>query len=281
MKIKAYAKINLCLDVESKRDDGYHNLNMIMSPISLYDEIEITKTDKDHHEFECINGSMEFDETNTIVRALTIMTKEYCIQDKFSIKLTKHIPMQAGLAGGSSDAAAIIQAISKMYQLPITSSKQIEIGKQIGADVPFCLFQSCAIVQGIGEKLHFFSYDKSLYLLLIKPKEGVSTKDAFQQLDLKKCDHPDVKACKRALEKGDLSSFYASAKNSLEQSAFQMVNEIKKIKEELLALGLPMVLMSGSGSCVFAISENQAEITQAYEQMKGQYDFVYQGCCLK
>lgn len=272
MEIIANAKINLCLDVVRRMENGYHEMDMIMVPIALHDTLYITKSDEDA--LICTDTTMPMDERNTIVKARNVMRKTYGIDQCFRIEVIKHIPMEAGMAGGSADAAATMKGIWKLMELPCTLEEISLLGKQIGADVPFCVINSCAFVQGIGEKVTRFDMPCTFDVLLVKPAQGVSTGKAFQNLDFTTCVHPDTQACKKALERGDRSSFYQHSGNTLEQSAFQMVPMIKQIKERLQELGFAFVLMSGSGSTVFAISENKDVLQRGYQEMKAKYPFV-------
>lgn len=271
MEIIANAKINLCLDVVGRMDNGYHEMDMIMVPLALHDTLTITKSD---HDEVCCEQAMPMDESNTIMKARNLMRKTFQITQSFRIEVIKRIPMEAGMAGGSADAAATMKGIWKLMKIPCTLEELAALGKQIGADVPFCVINECALVQGIGEKVTRFSTPCQFDVLLVKPAQGVSTGKAFQSLDFTSCVHPDTLACKKALEQGDRASFYAFSGNTLEQSAFAMVPEIRKIKERLLALGFAFVLMSGSGSTVFAISEDASILRKGYEEMKDVYPFV-------
>lgn len=272
MEIKANAKINLCLDVVHRLENGYHEMDMIMVPIALHDTLYITKSEADV--LVCENSSMPMDEHNTIIKARKLMQEVFQLQQCFRIEVVKRIPMEAGMAGGSADAAATMKGIWELMKLPCTLEELAMLGKQIGADVPFCIINACSLVRGIGEHITPFSTPCCFDVLLVKPMQGVSTKKAFQMLDFTSCVHPDTVACKKALEEGDRHSFYKYSGNTLEQSAVQLVPEIKEIKERLLALGFAFVLMSGSGSTVFAISEDKQTLQRGYETMKEYYPFV-------
>lgn len=273
MEIKAYAKINLTLDVVKKREDGYHELDMIMVPITLHDVLRVSFSEED----EIICGVHQFpnDESNTIYKAMLLMRQEYGITQHFKVEVEKNIPMQAGLAGGSANGAAMLRAIEEMCELDISQEKMLEIGKRIGADVPFCLVNTCARVQGIGEKIKPFVMACDFHILLVKPVEGVSTKEAFAGIDFASCVHPHVEITEKALIEGDYEAFITSIGNTLEQSAMQITPEIQMIKEDLEKEGFDVVLMSGSGSCVFAISKEEEKIEEAIEKLQWKYEFVH------
>jgi len=225
MKDRAFAKINLSLDVVKKRDDGYHELEMIMIPIEFYDIVEINC----HEKMEFTSNSKYLPHTtegNTVLKAIQEIKKRYQISQNFSVNVTKHIPTRAGLGGGSADAAAAIRILDKLLHLQLTLSEKIDIAKSVGADVPFCIANKSALVKGIGENLEYIDVKEKFFILLVKPKKGISTKIAFQKLDFTKCDHPNCEQIKTYLETGNYEELSLSLKNSLEQPSIAMVNEI-------------------------------------------------------
>ena len=268
----ANAKINLCLNVVQKRNDGYHELEMVMVPLALHDvltieeaaEIVITSDD----------SNMPCDSSNTIYKAIIIMKETFSISSNYKVHVKKRIPMQAGLAGGSSDAAATVRAINKLAKLNLSEERLISLAKQIGADVPFCIVNKPALVKGIGEFITPFIIKGQYHVLLVKPSRGVSTKEAFQTLDFTNTIHPNVELMRESLIIGNEDMIKDSLQNTLEQSAFELVPEIKTIKNELIEYGFEMVLMSGSGSTVFALSENEKLIESAKDVFKTRYEFV-------
>ncbi|MEG1475540.1 MAG: 4-(cytidine 5'-diphospho)-2-C-methyl-D-erythritol kinase [Longicatena sp.] len=272
MNIKAYAKINLCLNVVGKRDDGYHELEMIMVPLTLHDTITITLSNKD--EFTCSDATLPMDEHNTVVKAVSLLRSLYPIQEHFHIHVEKNIPAQAGLAGGSADGAAVLRGIRDLLKLPITLEELSLKSKQIGADVPFCVMQTSALVKGIGEKITPIHIHSDFEILLVKPNEGVSTKKAFAMLDFNACEHPDCNLVKDCLEQDRFQDLASSVSNSLEYSAFQLVPQIKALKQTLLHKGFDVVLMSGSGSSVFALTRDLTLIKETEIEMKNKGYFV-------
>ena len=223
MEIKAHAKINLCLNVVGRRDDGYHELEMVMVPLTLHDTIDIELSDKD--EYSCSDQSLPMDLSNTVVKAVELMRKTYGFKEHFKIHIQKEIPAQAGLAGGSADAAAVMKAIKELLKIDISIEELSQLGKQVGADVPFCVMETCALVKGIGEKIVPFSMPSDFYILLVKPSLGVPTGKAFSMLDFDKCDHPDCNEVIHVLKEGKLDKLASVISNSLEYSAFQIVPE--------------------------------------------------------
>lgn len=253
--MQAHAKINLSLNVVGKRNDGYHELEMVMIPLALHDDVYIELASKD--DLKCNDTSLALDDSNTITKALKLMKETYGYQNCFHIQLIKRIPMQAGLAGGSSDAAAVMKGINQLLNLHIPLEELAQLAKQIGADVPFCVMNTCAVVKGIGEKITPFDINCDFHIVLVKPKEGVPTGKAFQMLDFHTCAHPSYEDMKKACEEGNFANICKVLGNSLEDSACKLVPEITDIKNHLIQDGFDGVLMSGSGSTVFALTQNQ------------------------
>lgn len=281
MKEQAFAKINICLNVVRRREDGYHELEMIMVPIGLHDVVTIEKSEQDL--FTSSDDCIAMDGSNTVVKAVSFMRRMFSLQDCFRIHVDKKIPAQAGLAGGSADGAAVIRGIHALCDIPMPLTQLAMYSKEIGADVPFCVLQQCAIVHGIGESITPFVMHATFEVLLVKPDKGVPTKEAFETLDLSSCPHPNCEKVKRCLENDCFDQLTTCVGNSLEYSACAMVPEITLIKHELATMGLPIVLMSGSGSCVFALSQDKTLIRQAQQRMADHGYFthvceVVQGC---
>jgi len=272
MKERAYAKINLCLDVVGKREDGYHDLKMIMVPINFYDVLEMEFAPETTLELN--RDYLPINDKNTIIKAIHIMQEKYNITEEFRCRLEKHIPTRAGLAGGSADAAAAIRMINRMCNLHLTKDEMIAVGKEVGADVPFCILNRPAFVEGIGEKITTFSCSPDFYLLLIKPRKGVSTAEAFHIVDEQEGIHPDCKAMQEALESNDYDGIISSLGNSMENAAMTLVPEIRNAKQDLLELGFDGVLMSGSGSTVFGITKDVELLDRSIDILKKKRYFV-------
>ena len=272
MKERAYAKINLCLDVVGKREDGYHDLKMIMVPINFYDVLEMEFAEETTMELN--RDYLPINDKNTIIKAIHIMQEKYNIIEEFRCRLEKHIPTRAGLAGGSADAAAAIRIINRMCNLHLTKDEMIAVGKEVGADVPFCILNRPAFVEGIGEKITTFSCNPDFYLLLIKPRKGVSTAEAFHIVDEQEGIHPDYKAMQEALESNDYDGIISSLGNSMENAAMTLVPEIRNAKQDLLELGFDGVLMSGSGSTVFGITKDVELLDRSIDILKKKRYFV-------
>lgn len=274
MKIRAYAKVNLALDVVSERADGYHELAMVMSPISLHDLIIIDKINEGI-ELSANTYRVPTDERNIMYKVAALMIERYHIHGGVRMHVYKHIPSQAGLAGGSADGAAVIRAINKLYKLHLSLSEMATLGKEVGADIPFCIYNRLAVVKGIGEKLDFIkTHDFRAHLLLVKPKRGVSTKRCFNALDIPSATHPDISAMAQAIREANYDEMVSHLGNTLETPSIAMVKDIGSIKKEMLEFGFDGALMSGSGSCVFGITRNDDLFAKAMPYFRSKYPFV-------
>ncbi|MBQ9327548.1 MAG: 4-(cytidine 5'-diphospho)-2-C-methyl-D-erythritol kinase [Solobacterium sp.] len=272
MKERAFAKINLCLDVVQRREDGYHDLRMIMVPVDFYDVLEMTPADETTMS---VNRSyLPVNDKNTVIKAIHVMQERYGFHQEFACNLQKHIPTQAGLAGGSADAAAAIRMMNRMMRLNLSRSELIETAKEVGADVPFCVMNRPSLVEGIGELLTPFTCTTEFEILLVKPRMGVSTKAAFGGLNFDTLIHPDVDGMKTALESGDYEGVVSRLGNSLEDVSVNLVKAIRDVKEELDAFGFDGVLMSGSGSTVFGITKSPRLVREASDLMRANGYFV-------
>lgn len=273
MKVRAYAKVNLALDVVRKRADGYHDLEMVMAPITLHDLIYIHRIDQG---IEITSNSyrMPTDEKNIMYQVAQILIERYHINAGVKIHIYKHIPTQAGLAGGSADGAAVLRAMSQMFGLNLSLETLAEIGKEVGADIPFCIYEQMAVVRGIGEKLEFIDNEFRCHVLIVKPKKGVPTKKSFGMLDLAHAIHPDIMKMKQSIEDNDYQGVVDSLGNTLEAPSLEIVPEIAQIKKEMIELGFDGTLMSGSGSSVFGLTMNSDILEKGYEFFQNKYNFV-------
>lgn len=270
MKIRAYGKINLALDVVGKREDGYHELRMIMVPLDFFDEMDIFYSDI--MEYEANRPYIFFDENNTIVKAVNLMKSEFNIRDNYKIVLNKMIPTQAGLAGGSTDGAAIIRFFNTKYDLKLSDEKIRELCLKIGADVLFNYYSKPALVEGLGDKLTFIDIKDKYYVLLVKPKRGVSTKECYKKLDINDCEHPDVDLILNNLKEGlDIKPYL---KNSLERPAIELCKGISRAKSDLLEVGADFAMVTGSGSTVYTLDKSKARIIDLRNKMLNRGYFV-------
>lgn len=269
MFVKAYAKINLFLDVVSKREDGYHDLNMVMLPVELHDSIQIETAPQLMSNFiTCDHVDLQVTKYNLINKTLAEMKKRYGVDQHFIVSVHKEIPISAGLGGGSSNAAAVIKAVKSLTKLKIEPKEEIDFGASLGADVPYCLANVPAHVEGIGERVTPIKMKKKYYVLIIKPTQGLSTKQVFDLSDSMDLEHGNVDNVIKALELGDDELLADSLFNSLEKVSIGLVPEIQQAKDDFKKAGFEMVLMSGSGSSVFALTANRKMAVSKYHELE-------------
>ncbi len=276
MYVKAFAKINLYLDVISKKEDGYHNLNMIMLPLELHDLIEI----------ECLPylvdsyvtcDHVDLGETkyNLIHKTIVKLRELYKFRQNFNINVHKEIPIKAGLGGGSSNSAAVLKAFNKILKLNISDEEMVDIAKRLGADVPYCLLNKPAHVEGIGEIVTPIECKKQYSVVIVKPKKGLKTTDVFAMSDKMELEHGNIDGVVKALKDGDDDLLAQSMFNALEKVSIQMAPEIQEIKNRLHQEGFKMVLMSGSGSATYALTSDKGLAKNVYHKLEKEGYEVY------
>lgn len=275
MLIKAYAKINLSLDVIGKREDGYHLLKMIMQTIDLYDILNIIPIEKGI-EVRCNKEYIPCDERNLAYKAVKLFASTYGIKSGVSIDIIKNIPVAAGLAGGSSDAAAVLKVMRDIYIPELEYGDLIKLGTNIGADVPYCMIGGTAICEGIGEEVTPISPFKNHILVLVKPFFGVSTAEVYKSLDINKIKiHPNTDMLINAINLGSLLKVSKNMKNVLENVTLKKHPLLRKIKNELINFGALGALMSGSGPSIFAFFDDMLKAQICYDKMKTKYKEVF------
>ena len=257
MYVKAPAKINLYLDVLGKREDGYHNLNMVMLPLELHDTIDFEHVPNAHYT-HIVSDTIERQiiNHNSIYRTHELLVKNFDYKQNFIVRVHKEIPIYAGMGGGSSNAAAAFKVFKRAGKLKLTEEEETNLLLKVGADVPFCYKNVPAHVEGIGEKVTPIKVKKQYYVLIIKPKQGLSTKDVFEACDKYELKHGNVNDVIKALETGNDKLLAQSMFNALEDVSMDLCPEVKKVKEMMLKDGFNCVLMTGSGSCVYALTTN-------------------------
>ncbi|MBP1743474.1 MAG: 4-diphosphocytidyl-2C-methyl-D-erythritol kinase [Firmicutes bacterium] len=271
MLLKAYAKINLSLDVVGKREDGYHLLRMIMQSIDLYDLINIDLAGSGI-ELSCDKEYVPNDSRNIAYKAAELFLKEYRIDSGVRIDIRKNIPVAAGLAGGSTDAAAVLKGLRDLLRPEITDEELMGLGVQIGADVPYCIAGGTALCEGIGEKITRLDPFRDKILILVKPPFGVSTKTVYQKLDIGKIRiHPPTNRLIKAISEQDLECVAKNMKNVLENVTLNRKHTLRLIKDELVGLGAIGAMMSGSGPSVFGFFEDMLQAQRCYDAMKLKY----------
>lgn len=269
LKLKAMAKINLGLDVLKKREDGYHELRMIMQTIRLYDRVLLTVTEAPGIRVKTNLSFLPVNEDNLVYRAANLLMEEFQIKKGLYINLEKHIPVAAGLAGGSSDAAAVLVGVNRLFRLGLTQQQLMERGVKLGADVPYCILRGTALAEGIGERLTALPAPVPCFVLVAKPKAHVSTKYVYGNLKADELPyHPDIDGQIRDLEAGDFYGMAAKMGNVLETVTIPACPVIEEIKNEMKQLGAVNAMMSGSGPTVFGLFDDKTKARKAYEKLK-------------
>lgn len=275
MRIKAYAKVNISLDIVGKREDGYHLLEMIMQAIDLYDEINIEKQNKDIT-IKCNKPYVPTDERNLAYKAAKLFIEKYNIHSGVNINIKKNIPVCAGLAGGSTDGAAVLKVMNKLFCINASDEELMELGLKLGADVPYCIKSGTALCRGIGEEVTELSNFKDKILVIVKPPFGVSTKSVYQEFDLSKVkSHPNTEVLIKAIEENDLRLVSNNMKNLLENVTLRKHKVLINIKEDMRSLGAIGAMMSGSGPTIFAFFDDMLKAQRCFEKMKAKYNDVF------
>ncbi|WP_168123366.1 4-(cytidine 5'-diphospho)-2-C-methyl-D-erythritol kinase [Paenibacillus sp. HB172176] len=278
MKIyeKAPAKINLLLDVLRKRDDGYHEVEMIMTMVDLADRLEMEELPRDTIIISSQVGYIPLDEKNLAFQAARLIKERYNVSKGVYIHLDKKIPVAAGLAGGSSDAAATLRGLNKLWGLGISTEELSELGSELGSDVPFCVKGGTAIARGRGEKLEMIAAPPQCWVVLAKPPINVSTADVYGRLRANALSfHPSIAGMKAALDNGSFYDICARLGNVLETVTLELYPEVRQLKESMLKLGADGVLMSGSGPTVFGLVSKEAKLARIYNGLRGFCKEVY------
>ena len=268
MRLQAFAKINLGLDVLGKREDGYHEVRMIMQTIRMYDQLDMRKSVEPGIHLTTNKKYIPVDENNLVWRAAKLMMDTCGIIEGVSIHLHKVIPVAAGMAGGSSDAAATLVGMNRLFHCGLSKEKLMELGVQIGADVPYCVLRGTALAEGIGEKLTVLPPMPDCWILIGKPGISVSTKYVYTTLDLNTDTvHPDIDGMKKALEDGNLYGITERMGNVLQDVTIPAYPEVERIKEQMKTLGAVNAMMSGSGPTVFGIFDNEEKAQEACQKL--------------
>ncbi|MGR5984340.1 4-(cytidine 5'-diphospho)-2-C-methyl-D-erythritol kinase [Bacillus cytotoxicus] len=273
--VKAPAKINLSLDVLGKRQDGYHEVKMIMTTIDLADRLELTELTEDRIEIVSHNRYVPDDQRNLAYQATKLLKEKYQVKQGVSIAIEKTIPVATGLAGGSGDACATLRGLNKIWNLGLTMDELAELGAEIGSDVSFCVYGGTAIATGRGEKIEHIKTPPSCWVILAKPHIGVSTADVYGNLKLNRVTHPDVDQMAEAINRGDYQGICNAVGNVLEDVTFAMHPEVARIKTRMKRFGADAVLMSGSGPTVFGLVHHDSRMHRIYNGLKGFCEQVY------
>ena len=275
MKVRAFAKINLCLDVLRRKDNGYHEVEMVMTNVDIFDVLEIKELEEKKILLKSYNTDLAMDETNLIYKAIVLLQNETGKDFGVEVLLEKNIPMEAGMAGGSADAAATLKAVNELFKLGVSDERLLELGASLGADIPFCITGGTVLASGIGEKLRRLSPLPKMKLLIVKPKAGLSTKKVYESLDIDGLNkagfiHKDVGEMVSVIEsdeadKTKIEKIAGRLNNILEVPSIRLLPLIEDIKQKMLDNNCLGALMSGSGTAIFGIYENDEDMIKTKE----------------
>lgn len=272
ISLKALAKINLGLDVVRRREDGYHEVRMIMQTIQLYDRLDIKRTQEPGIQIQTNLSFLPVNENNLIYKAAKLLMDEFSITDGVSVKLDKRIPVAAGMAGGSTDAAAMLIGVNRLFSLGLTKRQLMERGVQIGADVPYCIMRGTALAEGIGEALSPLPPMVKCPVLIAKPSISVSTKFVYQNMKLDDTTiHPDIDRLIDDIKAKNLHDIAAHMGNVLETVTISNYPVIDEIKKHMLSNGAVGAMMSGSGPTVFGLFDDEDTAKKAYKAMRSSH----------
>lgn len=268
-ELKAYGKVNLGLDVLRRREDGYHEVRMIMQTVKVFDRLTFSELKEDTIRISSNLQYLPVNEDNLIYRACALMKEKYQIQTGVHIHLEKHIPVAAGMAGGSADAAASLIAMNKMFGLKVSQKTLMEYGLRLGADVPYCIMRGTALSEGIGEVLTKLPPMPDCYMVIAKPPFSISTKMVYENLHADQLTrHPDIDGMIDSLKRHDLYGITERMENVLETVTIKRYPDIAAIKEKMLQEGALNALMSGSGPTVFGIYTEEVQAKAAMQRLK-------------
>lgn len=273
--VKAPAKINLSLDVLHKRSDGYHEVEMIMTTIDLADRVELDLLEEDTIRINSQNRFVPDDQRNLAFQAAKLLKERFKVKAGVQITIEKNIPVAAGLAGGSSDAAATLRGLNKLWSLNLTMDQLAELGSEIGSDVSFCVYGGTALAKGRGEKITKLPPPPTCWVVLAKPFIGVSTADVYRRLDLNGIEHPNLDSMIKAIEGGSFQGVCENVGNVLEDVTLKLYPEVAQIKDQMIRFGADAVLMSGSGPTVFALVHHDSRMHRLYNGLRGFCDQVF------
>lgn len=275
--LKSRAKVNLSIDVLGKREDGYHLVEMIMQTIDLYDKLKITEIEENSILIKSNSLDIPLNEDNIMYKAVNLLKNQFNIEKGIEISIEKNIPVAAGMAGGSSNAAAVLVGLNKLWDLGLSENELKDIGLKLGADVPFCITGGSALAEGIGEELtNIKGLPEDLNILVCKPNIFVSTKEVYQSLNMDKVKRrPKNKELIDALQKEDVKFISENMVNVLEEVTSLKYSEIGQIEDIMIKNKALGSMMSGSGPTVFGLFDNKDCAIKAKEDLQAKYNQVY------
>ncbi|MBL1225441.1 4-(cytidine 5'-diphospho)-2-C-methyl-D-erythritol kinase [Enterococcus sp. BWR-S5] len=272
---KAPAKINLGLDALYKREDGYHELEMVMASVDLADRLFFETLTENQIMIETDNSFIPVDQKNHAFAAAELIKERFQITSGVRIYIEKRIPVAAGLAGGSSDCAATLRGLNRLWNLGLSNHELADLGSEIGSDVPYCIEGGTAFVTGRGEKIEKMPPMPQCWVVLVKPKMSVSTGSIFGSLSFNSIQHPDIPGLKAAVNANDYEAMTQTIGNALESVTIQKHPVVQQIKDRMMKFGADAALMSGSGPTVFALCDKKTRAQRIYNGLKGFCEEVY------
>lgn len=271
---KAPAKINLCLNVLKKRDDGFHEMEMIMTPVDLADRLTFDLLNETIT-LDSNSAFMPLDERNIVYKTAQLLKDTYGVTEGADIYIEKHIPIAAGLGGGSSDAAATLRGLNRLWNLELSLDELAKLGEQIGSDVPFCVYNQTAFVSGRGEIVEPISRFPKAWVIMVKPPKGISSWTVFKELDISQLASYDILAMRKSIEQGSFKDAIRYAGNALEVQAVKQNPLIIEVKDKMIAFGAETALMSGTGPTVYGLTQNMKKAKRIVNGLKGFCREVY------
>lgn len=272
---KAPAKINLGLDILGKRPDGLHELSMVMASIDLADRLHLEEIPENKIIIETNKAFLPTDKKNHVYEALELVKNRYQIDTGLKVHIHKQIPVAAGLGGGSTDSAAALRAVNRLWQLGLSIEELAALGAEVGSDVPYCVYSQTALVEGFGEKVTLLPPMPQCWVVVVKPRMSVSTRSIFSQIVMEDLYHPDIAALIQAIEAQDYQMMTENLGNSMEVVTIRKHPIIQRIKDRMMKYGADAAMMSGSGPTVYGLCRKHSRAQHIYNALKGFCDEVY------
>lgn len=272
---KAPAKINLGLDILGKRPDGLHELAMVMASIDLADRLYLEEIPEDKIIIETNKAFLPTDKKNHVYEALELVKERFGIKQGLQVKIHKEIPVAAGLGGGSTDSAAALRAVNRLWDLGLSMEELASLGAEVGSDVPYCVYGQTSLVEGFGEKVTPIAPMPQCWVVVVKPRMSVSTRAIFAQIVMEDLYHPDISALVSAIEAGDYQKMTQNLGNSMEVVTIRKHPVIQQLKDRMLKYGADAAMMSGSGPTVYALCHKYSRAKHVMNALKGFCEEVY------
>ncbi|MBO0411240.1 4-(cytidine 5'-diphospho)-2-C-methyl-D-erythritol kinase [Enterococcus hulanensis] len=272
---KAPAKINLGLDILGKRPDGLHELAMVMASIDLADRLYLEEIPENKILIETNKAFLPTDKKNHVYEALELVKERFEIKKGLRVKIHKEIPVAAGLGGGSTDSAAALRAVNRLWDLGLTIEELAALGAEVGSDVPYCVYGQTSLVEGFGEKVTPIAPMPQCWVVVVKPRMSVSTRTIFAQIVMEDLYHPDIEALVSAIEDNDYQKMTENLGNSMEVVTIKKHPIIQQLKDRMLRYGADAAMMSGSGPTVYALCHKYSRAKHVFNALKGFCDEVY------